>query len=270
MTELHEQNLESAGKGFTVGGMLRQTFQVVFANIVPFGVIALALTILEGLLYWFLLDMPAFGIDGLGGRSQAEMMEDFGAGVGLTIAGNTILSTIIYALLTALLIYGTVMYLRGQPAPLSAYISNGAQVIFPVFIVSLIVSLSMTLGMILLIVPGVIIYLMWWVAVPAVVVERAGIGDSLKRSAALTKGNRWRILGVFLVLVIIGIALTYPLQFFGLAIKDIVGLIPLLVLSLVVVTFSKVIYAVAVGVGYYQLRVAKEGADINQIAAVFD
>ena len=45
---------------------------------------------------------------------------------------------------------------------------------------------------------------------------------------------------------------------------------PLLIVVLLVNTVAKLLYTVAAGVGYYQLRTTKEGADIEQIAAVFD
>jgi hypothetical protein len=45
---------------------------------------------------------------------------------------------------------------------------------------------------------------MWMVALPACVVEGLGPIKSLGRSANLTKGHRWKILGIFLVLNVVG------------------------------------------------------------------
>lgn len=270
MTETTIQATAAPGAVFRVGGLLGQTFQVMFANIVPFGLIALALTVLESLLYWALLDLPIFGIWGLGGRSEAEFMAQPGAEIGLNILGNFVISTVLYAVLTATLIYGTVMYLRNSPTTVGAYLSNGGRVVFPVVIVSLIVSILAGLGSILLIVPGVLLFIRWWVAVPAVVVERAGIGGSLSRSAELTRGNRWRVLGALIILLLISTVLTYPFQKFGGLLAQGLGSVPLLIIAGIIFTFARMMFTVATGVGYYQLRVAKEGADIEQIAAVFD
>lgn len=270
MTDTEIQATGQSGNAFRVGGLLGQTFQVMFANIVPFGLFALALTVLEGLLYWGVLDLPPWNVQGLGGRSQAELLAQSGGMLIMIGVSNLLVSVILSAVLTAILIYGTVTYLRGQQTTIGAYLTNSGRVIVPVVVVSLIAGILAGLGSILLIVPGVFLFVIWWVAIPAVVVERAGIGGSLKRSSELSRGNRWRVLGVIVILILISIALTYPLQTFGRSISATFGSATLLVAAVVAVTFTRMLYAVATGVGYYQLRVAKEGADIEQIAAVFD
>jgi len=59
------------------------------------------------------------------------------------------------------------------------------------------------IGSILLIVPGIFLALMWSMAMVAVVAERPGIFGAFARSATLTKGARWKILGVFLAMAVI-------------------------------------------------------------------
>lgn len=59
------------------------------------------------------------------------------------------------------------------------------------------------LGLIALIVPGIIVSVMLWVAVPAVVLERAGARAALRRSRELTRGRLWKL---FLLGLIIGLA----------------------------------------------------------------
>jgi uncharacterized membrane protein len=53
--------------------------------------------------------------------------------------------------------------------------------------------------MVLLIVPGLILYTMWFVGFPACVVERLGPWTSLRRSRELTKGYRWKVLALALL-----------------------------------------------------------------------
>ena len=87
----------------------------------------------------------------------------------------------------------------------------------PLMGVSLIVTLGTLLGYALLIIPGIILALLWSVAMPALVAENLGVMESLKRSAALTKGcKRWIFLtylvlmaaavGVYVVVVVAVIA----------------------------------------------------------------
>ncbi len=45
---------------------------------------------------------------------------------------------------------------------------------------------------------------MLYVAVPVCVIEKQGVIASLSRSRALTKGYRWQIFGLFLLVMVIG------------------------------------------------------------------
>lgn len=128
-------------------------------------------------------------------------------------------------------------------------------------------SFVVMLGFILFIVPGLILLTMWFVATPACVVEQLGPFKSMGRSAALTGGHRWKIFGLMLLLFVIN----------GVGSGMIGGILavvggPTLVLigSLIWSGIWGACYAVAAVVTYHDLRVAKEGIDIEQIASVFD
>src|SRR5262249_11459126 len=109
--------------------------------------------------------------------------------------------------------------------------------------------------------------LMLWVAIPVAVVERPGMFRSLSRSRELTRGFRWRLLGVLLVIFVASTAASWLVELilnpvFEPVIKSIV--------TLVVQTAFTALWAVASAVSYYMLRTSKEGVEIEQIAAVFD
>lgn len=70
--------------------------------------------------------------------------------------------------------------------------------------VAAIVGAAVCLGLLLLVVPGVIAYLLWVFAAPAVVMERAAVSPALRRSVLLTSGHRGRILGTVALSMIIG------------------------------------------------------------------
>lgn len=68
-------------------------------------------------------------------------------------------------------------------------------------------ALGITLGFILLIVPGFFLLTIWSLIVPVIVLEGSGTMDSFGRSRELTRGNRWGVLGRIIVTVlIVGIA----------------------------------------------------------------
>ncbi len=68
-------------------------------------------------------------------------------------------------------------------------------------------------GVALLIVPGVYWSLMLFVVMPAATLEPVGPIESLKRSAFLTKGVRWRLLGLSLIFYLPIAALTFGLAY---------------------------------------------------------
>ncbi len=70
-------------------------------------------------------------------------------------------------------------------------------------VVSVVVAVVSLAGSLIFIVPGLIAYTAWAVAAPAAVMERAGAGRALTRSTRMTRGHRWRILGVTVLIVII-------------------------------------------------------------------
>jgi len=72
-------------------------------------------------------------------------------------------------------------------------------------------AIAIGFGLAVLVVPGVILCLMWIVAIPAMVVEERGVFDSLGRSFDLTRGN-WRgILLIVLTFIVIELILPLPL-----------------------------------------------------------
>lgn len=70
-------------------------------------------------------------------------------------------------------------------------------------------SASSLRAMLALIVPGIILWLGWSMSVPVLIQERRGVFGSMSRSRALTKGNRWSLFGLFLILVIIAMVIQW-------------------------------------------------------------
>ena len=132
-------------------------------------------------------------------------------------------------------------------------------------------------GYLLLVIPGVIIALMMWVAVPVVIVERGGVGHALQRSKDLTTGFRLRIFMLNLVLGVIMI-LAVGVQFGMTAMLTGMGLVPgTLTMALVNFPISVILLgsilalsSVVVTVGYYTLRHEVEGVAPQDLAAVFE
>lgn len=80
--------------------------------------------------------------------------------------------------------------------------SLGIGKVLPFFALSILASIAIVLGMVLLLVPGIILGLMWSVSLPAMAGENLGVLASLGRSRALTKGSRMMIFLTFLVVLV--------------------------------------------------------------------
>jgi hypothetical protein len=129
--------------------------------------------------------------------------------------------------------------------------------------------LTILFGLVFL-VAMVILATMWFVALQACVVERTGVFASLRRSTQLTKGNRWRIFGLLLVVMVIGVIVGMVVGALAGAMSLLTGAIVVTIVTFVWQAVWGAYYAITGVVTYHDLRVAKEGIDIEQIAAVFD
>jgi hypothetical protein len=78
--------------------------------------------------------------------------------------------------------------------------------------VSMLVGLGVGAGLIALIVPGVLLALMWSLAVPVKVLEDKGVTDAMSRSSDLTKGDRGRIFVIWLLFVVLSIGVSLLIQ----------------------------------------------------------
>jgi hypothetical protein len=91
---------------------------------------------------------------------------------------------------------------RGGATSIGECFARGFARALPALGLLILWGLGVWLGMILLVVPGVILICMWSVSVPVLMAENAGIFASFGRSRALTKGSRWPILGLLLIVLI--------------------------------------------------------------------
>jgi hypothetical protein len=175
-----------------------------------------------------------------------------------------ILTFVLQMVAQATTLYGAFQEMSNQSFTISQSLKVGLRRALPLFAVALSAGLATGLATILLLVPGLIVLCMLYVAVPACVIEKLGVTASLNRSAALTKGHRWQIFGLVVLVSVVAAIVQYVLARVG-------GdgtLARLLNFAWLIVdtSFAAVLHAVT----YHDLRVAKEGIDIDNLAKVFD
>lgn len=178
----------------------------------------------------------------------------------------SLLNMVCSSIASGAIIYGVVQELRGRVFSIANSIQIALHRILPIIGVAICTGILTFLGSILLLVPGMIVACMYYVSMPACVAERTGVFESMSRSAFLTKGYRWQVFGMFLLIVVGGLILG---AIVGLVFAF-TGRVGLQVASQAMKAVVGSFYGVIVGVFYYQLRVAKEGVDIDKIASVFD
>jgi hypothetical protein len=155
----------------------------------------------------------------------------------------------------------------GRPVNLTEAIRGAFGRFLPLIGLAICIGFAIMVGLLLLIVPGLILITMWYVAYSACVVERRGVFASMERSSELTKGHRWAIFGTWLLLAIAGAILGAMVSaLIGLTGSSGLAMAGSLAWSALANAFG-IIFGVCV---YHDLRVAKEGIDTRHIAAVFE
>jgi hypothetical protein len=83
-----------------------------------------------------------------------------------------------------------------------ALVRSVLPVLGQVIAVAIVIGVCVTIGLFVLVVPGLILITIWSVVAPVVVLERPGGLAPLRRSRELVRGNGWQVFGVIAVLVI--------------------------------------------------------------------
>jgi uncharacterized membrane protein len=116
---------------------------------------------------------------------------------------SSLVSIVISGLTQAAVTRATVAHSEGRRASFRESLAAGMAVLGPVVLLSLLFGVAVSLGFALLIVPGVILYVMWSVATAVLVEERRSVTASLARSRVLTRGARWTVFGILLLMTAI-------------------------------------------------------------------
>lgn len=248
MSPTPREMLDGPRSTFQIGDALSKTFSVWGKNLLPLLIVTL------------IVHLPTFLI-----LRQTLLPHPPKEAQYWGLAMN--LSSLVMGILaTGAVTYAVVQQLRGRPCGMGEALSVGVSRFFPVIGVALLEMLAIVGGFLLLVVPGIIVSLMLTVAVPVAIIERPGVMASLKRSAALTKGIKGQLFVMFLLLAIGGGVVGF-LVGMGVAEASLnTRWIVLSALQVVVQSFGAVLPAVV----YVLLRSVREGANIEDVAKVFD
>jgi uncharacterized membrane protein len=253
MTDTSTTAARFAESDFRVGGVLNRTMSVLSRHFPLF----FAITLVANLPMILMTQ----------GAATATTDPDQAAGYLALVFFGFVLFFVLNILSQAVIVHAAFQAMRGRPASLAGSLGVGLARFLPIIGLAFISGFLIVLAGLLLIVPGLILITMWFVGTQVCVVERLGPWASLKRSAQLTKGHRWKVFGLMLLLIIVSVIGSTLIE---LALAPFGSLFLTGGVSLIWNAIWGAYYAVAVVVTYHDLRVAKEGIDIEQIASVFD
>ncbi|MGO9543572.1 MAG: hypothetical protein ACLPPF_02080 [Rhodomicrobium sp.] len=258
---------------FRLGQAVSRAFDILTRHAVPFSLIGIVAWLPLGIVTYFSLGMPP------------QLRQ-------LRISGTSLLVALLQLAAVAVIVYATFQDMRGRQASMGESIARGLRRIFPLIGTGILLMLGFFLGVLVFIVPGtaliqsyqqagaivtglgaavlvvlaLILLARWYVFAPVCVVEKKGPLGCLKRSAALTKGNRWKIFAIFVLLTLIGAVANVALKLLLSAVAPVAGIVASGLWQGIWSAFNNVLSVVI----YHDLRAGKEGVDIESIASVFD
>jgi len=247
MTDISLPAARFAEREFRVGEAMSKALQTLSRNVLPFSIVT-GIAALPSVLIF---------------ESNATF-DSVSAGVWFLV--GMLLAVVLSGLSQAVVLSAAFEDMRGRPVDILASFRVGWRRFPAVIGVTLLAGLFGGLAAIALIFPAFIVMTMLYVATPVCVVERLGPFKSLGRSANLTKGSRWRVFGMICVVGFIGAIGSGMVEALAYAVGPTIAPVVKVIWQGLLGAYS----AILVVVTYHDLRVAKEGVDTDQIAAVFE
>lgn len=241
-----------AGPKLDVGLVLRTTFDVTRRNLRAFALPLLLFAVVPGAI--------TGGLEIVGAHQN-----DAAAAGSLSGIVNMVTGTLVQTAMAAL----TLASLEGRSLSPRAALLTATRTLGSMLLINLMVGIAVVFGLLLLVIPGVLWGAMWAVALPARLSGSTKAAKALDRSAALTRGQRWRVLAVLAIYWILFLAMALALTLLTMLVETVAGkdagsLASNILNGVLVGLLSGPIFAVL----YVELRRLKEGA--VDTASVFD
>jgi hypothetical protein len=262
---------------FRVGDVLSRAWRLFAGNLLFFLLVPVVLYVIM-VIAFVLVGMTFFFAGWASGATGFIWL-----GVGLAI----IVALSVTMIGQGLLLLAAFQRLRGQPLRIGEVLQRVLSRFVPLLGLSIVWGLALLLAIVvtgfvfgllavvlgvfaivltpLIYVPMMILLVMWAVVVPACIVEGLGPIGSMSRSADLTKGYRWKIFGIMLLLFLVSLVAGLVQLLLGQVSQGLAGFFAIIWFVVWIAYWN-----CAIIMTYHDLRVAKEGIDTEQIASIFD
>jgi hypothetical protein len=166
----------------------------------------------------------------------------------------------------------------GRPLSAREALARATPYMGRILVCSLLMALVVGLGFLLLVIPGIVLAVGLALAIPAVVLEQGrSASAALSRSWELTRGSRWRLFGLGVTLLVLlyvpvvaisGLAAVLLPGGTGIAfITSSVATVVAIAIGGIAQLFIYPLFYCVLTVTYYDLRVRKEGFDLELLAS---
>lgn len=258
-----------------LGRVIAETFRVTGRNITTFSALGLLLCGLPlAIVGYFQALWAGDQLDGLSSGARV-----FSTGPVLGVIYGGLATLVAMAILQGALIYATVQELNGRKPGIGESLAMGLRNFLPLIGLGLLLGVAVVFGFVLLVVPGIMMLCAWCVAAASLVADRTGVIGAFGRSAELTRGNRWSIFGLLVIVWVISMVLdaivNTALRVSAFGSDDPLEMVartlsPLgIVLGVVRTTVAAVITSAAIAVLYVELRRAQEGLGPQWLREIF-
>jgi hypothetical protein len=133
-----------------------------------------------------------------------------------------------------------------------------------IFATSIIYGLMVAIGILFFVAPGLYFACKYFAMMPSVVIEGYNSSTSQKRSATLTNGSKWRVLGLIIVAwIIYFILLAFASGIVQATTRGLTGIVLTRLLVVPIYPFLGILITLL----YYDLRIRNEGLDLDLMMA---
>ncbi|KPJ90377.1 MAG: hypothetical protein AMJ53_13750 [Gammaproteobacteria bacterium SG8_11] len=189
------------------------------------------------------------------------------------LGSGGLIATLLFVFFYAAMFYKMTAAAQDHPMGIGASLGLGVKATIPLLITYILFVVAVTLGMILLVIPGIIVMVSLILFLPAYTMDNAGIIGSLKKSHNLVWGNWWRTLLILSVPVIIlsvivaGVIMVVGIVFGISAVEGEGDLLQLQIMmevaQQIVNIFIYPLFPALMIILYNDLKLRKEGADLD-------
>ena len=135
---------------------------------------------------------------------------------------------------------------------------SAVPVLGALILAGILAGIGITIGFILLIIPGLFLLTIWALIAPSIVVERTGVGGAFSRSRELVRNNGWQVFAVLVILFVIQLVVTLILTTLIVGISH--SVIGAAAAQLIAYVLIAPLSALAAATMYFELRRIKEAA----------